>query len=174
MSQNDLVILGRVASVYGIKGWVKVYSETEPMQGILDYHPWLIKLKNRDWQPAKLAGGKRHGKGLVVRFEGCEDRNLAMQYVGASIAVPKESLPALDQGDFYWHQLEGLKVYAGQELLGQVDHLISTGSNDVLVVKGCEASIDKRERLIPYLLEQVVQSVDLQAGEIRVDWDPEF
>lgn len=179
MSRDDLVILGRVTSVYGIKGWVKVFSETEPMQGILEYRPWLIKPKNQDWQPVNLVGGKQHGKGLIVQFEGCNDRNWAMRYCGATIAVPKDSLPALDEDDFYWHQLEGLRVYteddAGREiLLGRVDHLMSTGSNDVLVVKGFTESIDGRERLLPYLPGQVIKGVDLQAGEIRVDWDPEF
>jgi 16S rRNA processing protein RimM len=52
--------------------------------------------------------------------------------------------------------------------LGLVDHLLETGANDVLVVKG------ERERLIPYIPEQVVVEVDLEAGSLRVDWDPDF
>ncbi len=179
MSQAEFIVLGRVTSVYGIKGWVKVVSETEPVQGILDYKSWLIKTNNRDWSPVNLIASKRHGKGLVVQFEGSTDRDIAMTYCGASIGVTKSSLPSLDEGDFYWHQLEGLRVITESEsgselLLGRVDHLMSTGSNDVLVVKSCDGSIDKRERLLPYLLDQFVKSVDLDKGEIRVDWDPEF
>ena len=52
--------------------------------------------------------------------------------------------------------------------------MIETGSNDVLVVKKCKDSLDGRERLIPYLPDQVVLAVDLEAGSIEVDWDPEF
>lgn len=177
--RDDLVVLGRITSVYGVKGWVKVLSETEPKQGILEYRPWLIKRNDQDWEPVTIVAGRQHGKGLVVQFEGCNDRDVAMQYCGALIASPKTSLPALENGEFYWHQLEGLKVFcqgvAGQKvLLGRVDYVMSTGANDVLVVKGCESSIDQRERLLPYLVEQVVKKIDLQAGEISVDWDPEF
>lgn len=179
VAQDDLVVLGRVTTVYGVKGWVKVLSETEPMQSILEYRPWFIKRNHQDWQLVTLVAGKQHGKGLVVQFEGSDDRNFAAQYRGALIAVPKDSLPPLDEDEVYWHQLEGLKVLCKdaneQEiLLGRVDHLMSTGSNDVLVVKSCPASIDTRERLLPYLVGQVIQDIDLQAGELRVDWDPEF
>ncbi len=83
-------------------------------------------------------------------------------------------LPALAQGEYYWHQLEGLSVVAAGEMLGQVDHLLATGANDVLVVKPCDGSRDDRERLIPWLLESVVMNVDLCEGRIEVDWDPEF
>lgn len=173
------MVLGRVTSVYGIQGWVKVFSETEPMQGILEYRPWLIKRNRQDWQPVELAGGKRHGKGLIVRFAGCEDRDVAAGYCGAEIAVPKSSLPDLEAGDYYWHQLQGLRVLSvdasgAEVLLGQVDHLLATGSNDVLVVKRCDGSIDDRERLLPYLPDQVIKQIDLAVGEMRVDWDPEF
>ena len=55
-------------------------------------------------------------------------------------------------------------------LLGCVHHLIETGANDVLVVAPCEGSIDDRERLIPYLPDEVIRRVDLEAGRIAVDW----
>ncbi len=171
-------MLGKITSAYGIKGWVKVYSETDPRQGILDYQPWFIKTRNHDWTPVKLTAGKIHGKGLVVQIEGSTNRDLAAQYCGAMIAVEKASLPALEEDDYYWHQLEGLRVVTKTEtteaLLGRLDHLMATGANDVMVIKHCEGSLDQRERLIPYLPDQVVKNVDLEKGEIRVVWDPEF
>ena len=81
---------------------------------------------------------------------------------------------ALADDEYYWHQLVSLKVYAQEQLLGAVDHLIETGANDVLVVKPCQGSIDQRERLIPYLPGDFVQNIDLHAGTMQVDWDPEF
>ena len=87
-------------------------------------------------------------------------------------------MPELGEGEYYWRQLEGLKVVvrgdAGEQLLGRVDHLLETGANDVLAVVPCEGSIDQRERLVPWLPERVVMNVDLDAGVIRVDWDPAF
>jgi len=83
--------------------------------------------------------------------------------------VPRSELPDPGPDSFYWTDLEGLTVrtVAGVEL-GVVDHLLETGANDVLVLKG------ERERLIPYVRGAVVTDVDLEQGVITVDWDPEF
>ncbi|WP_210396497.1 ribosome maturation factor RimM [Motiliproteus sediminis] len=171
---SELVELGKITSLYGVKGWVKVYSHTEPMENILDYSPWKLKLDGR-WTAVKVEQGKRHGKGMIAKLAGCEDRDQASRYCGAAIAVERSVLPDLDGEEYYWHQLEKLTVVTESGVnLGRVDYLIATGSNDVLVVKGTAESHDKRERLIPYLPDQVVKEINLKAGTIRVEWDPEF
>lgn len=171
---DKLVTLGRVTSLYGVRGWVKIYSHTEPMENILNYSPWYLKRDNT-WLTVKIDQGKRHGKGLVAKLVGCDDRDDAKQYCGLDIAVDQQQLPDLKSDEYYWHQLEKLNVVTESNvLLGRVEYLIATGSNDVLVVKGTKESIDKRERLIPYLPDQVVKEINLEAGTIRVDWDPEF
>ena len=174
MAQDPRVKLGRITTVYGVKGWVKVFSNTEPMDNIFAYQPWQIFI-NGQWQEVKLKQGKRHGKGLVAQLECCNDRDQAKLYAGAEIAVESSKLPDLEDGDYYWSQLTGMNVEteAGVKL-GKVDHLIATGSNDVLVVKGNQESIDTEERLIPWLPDQVITKIDLSGGVIRVDWDPEF
>ena len=88
-------------------------------------------------------------------------------------------MPPLSGDDFYWHELEGLKVFTRDDngaevLLGVVDHMLETGANDVLVVKKCAGSVDQEERLIPWLLERVVLEVDIAAGSIQVDWPVDF
>ncbi|RDE22635.1 ribosome maturation factor RimM [Motiliproteus coralliicola] len=173
-SSKERVVLGKITSVYGVRGWVKVYSHTEPMDNILNYNPWYIELNGRV-QAIEVDQGKRHGKGLIAKLVGCDDREVARSYCGVDISVDQGELPELEEGDYYWHQLEQLNVVteSGVEL-GRVDHLIATGSNDVLVVRGTAQSIDKRERMIPYLPDQVVKEINLEAGTIRVDWDPEF
>lgn len=171
---NEKTILGRIASVYGVKGWVKIYSHTDPMENILTYSPWLLKIKGQ-WTPVEVEAGKRHGKGLVAKLVGVDDREVARTYNGIEIAVDASLLPELEVGEFYWSQLENLKVYTESgQLLGKVSHLIETGANDVLVVKGDDESIDREERLIPYLPDQVIKKIDLETGTIRVDWDSEF
>lgn len=173
-SDSELVVLGKITSVYGVKGWLKIYSHTEPLENILNYSPWTLIL-NGQKQVIKVDQGKRHSKGLVAKLVGCDSREQAQLLCGAEIGVELASLPGLHDGEFYWHQLEKLNVVTESgQALGRVDYLIATGSNDVLVVKGNSESIDKRERLIPYLPEQVVKNVDLDAGTILVDWDPEF
>lgn len=177
-SKDDLVVLGQIGAAYGIKGWVKISSHTEPKAGIFNYGGWYIK-SGRDWKPIKVVASRQHGKGLVAQLEGCGDRNAAELLRNADIAVESSQLPELESGEYYWSQLEGLSVItsdtAGNDiLLGKVDHLMATGSNDVLVVRGCEGSLDKRERLLPMVMEQVVIQIDLDAGQMKVNWDPEF
>jgi 16S rRNA processing protein RimM len=173
-STAEQVVLGQITSVYGVRGWVKIYSHTEPMDNILNYNPWTLK-QNGQWLSVEVEQGKRHGKGLIAKLAGCDDRERAREYCGADIYVSRDLLPELEQGEYYWHQLEKLTVVTDSgEILGRVDHLIATGSNDVLVVKSTKQSIDKRERMIPYLPEQVIKEINLEQGTIRVDWDPEF
>ncbi|MDE1460477.1 ribosome maturation factor RimM [Spartinivicinus poritis] len=179
INQNDLLALGRISSVYGVRGWVKVYSYTDPMDNIFGYSRWLLKQKGQ-LQEIAVVQGKKHGKGLVAHLEGCDDREVAQQYCGAEVFIRKDQLPSLVEGEYYWHQLEGLRVIAiatdeyQQTDLGRVTRLMATGANDVLVVKGDKQSVDQRERLIPFLPDQVIESICLEAGEIRIDWDPEF
>lgn len=177
-SRDDLVVLGQIGAAYGIKGWVKINSHTQPQEGIFDYDGWYIK-SGREWRPVKVAASRQHGKGLIAQLDGCDDRNAAELLRNAEIAVESSQLPELAEGEYYWSQLEGLSVITGNEagndiLLGKVSHLMATGSNDVLVVRSCKDSIDKRERLLPLVMEHVVKQIDLEAGQIRVDWDPDF
>ena len=172
--RSQETVIGRITSVFGVKGWLKVFSFTDPRDGILNYRDWTLDLDGKRI-PARLEEGRRQGQGIVVRLKGIDDRDAAHTYCGAEIRVPTAELPALPEGEYYWHQLEGLEVFTVDgECLGAVQHLIETGSNDVLVVKSSVASIDQRERLIPYLPEQVVREVDLAGQRMVVDWDPEF
>ena len=175
MTQNSQeTVIGRITSVFGVKGWLKVFSYTDPKEGILNYPEWTLDLDGKRI-PAKLEEGRRQGQGIVVRLKGINDRDLARTYCGAEVRVSTAELPALPEGEFYWFQLEGLDVYTvDDECLGKVHHLMETGSNDVLVVQATAGSIDQRERLIPYLPGEVVQNVDLDSKRMVVDWDPEF
>jgi len=175
MTQNSQeTVIGRITSVFGVKGWLKVFSYTDPKDGILNYRDWTLLLDGKRI-PIRLEEGRRQGQGIVVRLKGIDDREVARTYCGAEIRVPTEQLPELPEGEVYWHQLEGLDVFTVEgECLGKVHHLLETGSNDVLVVHATAGSIDQRERLIPYLPDQVVQQVDLKGSRMVVDWDPEF
>jgi 16S rRNA processing protein RimM len=119
--------------------------------------------------------GSRQGKGLVVQLKGVDDRTAAEALAQADILMPKESLPELSDDEYYWHELEGLTVFTRSgERLGQVSYLFETGANDVMVVRGDNDAIDKRERLLPFLPDDVIVEIDLEDGRMVVDWDPEF
>lgn len=171
---SDWVVVGKLMSPFGVKGWLKLFSHTQPIENIAAYEPLWMKQGDR-WQPINLEHVQRHGKGLVAKIKGCDNRDQTPAFIGCDLAIKREQLPALEQGDYYWSQLEGLKVVTtAGEFLGTVDHLLETGSNDVLVVHPATGSIDQQERLIPYLWEDVVTKVDLEHGEMTVDWDKDF
>lgn len=171
------ITLGQIGTAYGVQGWVHIQSHTVPPEQIFSYQPWWLKT-SAGWQKVTVIASRAHGKGLVAQLEGVDDRDQARDLARLEIAVDAGQLPSLDEGEYYWHQLEGLWViseYEGQRhVLGRVQRLMETGANDVLIVRGDRDSIDRRERLIPYLPGQAIKQIDLAAGEMLVDWDPEF
>ena len=172
----DTVVVGRITAVFGVRGWVKLFSFTEDREAIFDYQPWWVETA-QGLQQLVVDDWKSHGDGLVVHIKGIDDRDVARTWCQQDVLVAKTQLPSLIDGDFYWHQLEGLVVvshFKGQQRrLGTVKSLLETGANDVLVVVGDSQSIDLEERLIPYA-EQFVNNIDLQSQIIDVSWDPEF
>jgi 16S rRNA processing protein RimM len=165
---DDVLVMGRIASPYGVKGWVRINSFTSVPDSLLDYTPWYLNQRGQ-WQAVELLAGKRHGKGLVVHLKSCDDRDAAAALTGTDIGVYRSQLPPADEGEYYWSDLVGLQVInLRDQVLGVVDHLFETGANDVMVVKG------EQECLVPYIQGQVIESVDLDKGMIRVDWDPDF
>lgn len=166
--QTRLVIMGRIGAPHGVKGWVRIQSFSEPRDGILSYSRWLVSGPD-GWDAVELAEGRMQGKSVVARLEGMESREQAETLRGREIALHRDVLPPLPEGEYYWADLEGLRVRTVDGVdLGCVDHLIQTGANDVLVVRG------DRERLIPMVVGEYVTRVDLDAGWLEVDWDPEF
>lgn len=174
LEQQELVTMGRVGRVYGIKGWLRLMSYTEPMENILEYRNLQARINGR-WQGIEMDDCKLHGKGLIAHFVGYDDPDAAKLLTGVELAVPSQDLPSLDDEDFYWHELVGMQVVttAGQ-LLGTVARMMETGANDVLVVQPSQGSMDTRERLIPYLPGRVVTLVSREQRCIHVEWEPDY
>ena len=180
----EKIVLGRITGVYGVKGWLKVFSYTDPMESIVDYNPWFIRPENRksaSWTRVKLKAGKRHAKTVVVKLEHCNDRDQAQVYIGSEIAIePQQFEAAKDKDEYYWRDLIGLRVINQQDIeLGVVKTLMETGANDVLVVASEEAAQDgsdkkSKERLVPWVMQDTILAVDLDQGVIEVDWDADF
>ncbi|MBT8448880.1 MAG: ribosome maturation factor RimM [Gammaproteobacteria bacterium] len=165
------MILGRISSVFGVKGWVKIVSHTQPKENIFSYPVCLVK-RDSKWHEVKLLNGKPQGKTLVAQLQGVTTREQAEEWIGTTIAVTRDMLPEPDKGDYYWVDLIGLEVMSVQgQKMGTVVKLMETGSNDVLVVKD---STQNAEVLIPWLDQQVIKDVDLTSGVITVDWDNDY
>lgn len=162
------VALGQVSGIYGVRGWVKVFSYTRPRENILKYRNWYLKIDGA-WKLHNITEGHLSGQAVVVKLAGLDDRDLARKFIGVDIAILRSALPKPADGEYYWADLEGLDVVTVEGVsLGQVDHLMNTGANDILVVRG------DQERLIPYARGHVVKEVDMVARRITVDWPTDF
>ena len=184
---QETIVLGEVTAASGLKGDIRIRSFTRPDTEIFEYNQWILSdtprvrsawLKNSlggesPGQVFKLLGGKRSGKHLVASLSGIDDRDRAEALIGLSVVINREQLPRAKDGEYYWDDLIGLRVSntTGADF-GIVDHLVETGANDVLVVKG-ELGDVVEERLIPWI-DDVVVSVDLDKGMLTVDWEEHY
>jgi 16S rRNA processing protein RimM len=170
------IAAAKIVGVYGIKGWVKLKVNLENPASLTSLKPqFLTDSRQQSRRPIRVLNVRVQGKGYIASLEGVEDRSAAELLRGHDIMVPKSSLPVLADGEFYWDDLVGCTVRThddeGSALdLGTVNYLLETGANDVLVVRASETSIDDRERLIPYIEDDVVVSVDLVEAVIDVNW----
>ena len=166
---QGMVLLGRVHGAFGVRGELKLESFTEPANAILRYQPWI--LRDAQGRERELAGarGRLTAKGIVATFPEVVDRDAAEALRGSEVWVARSALPPPKPGEYYWVDLEGLRVVNVQGVdFGRVSHLFSTGANDVLVAEG------ERERMIPFVQPDYIVSIDFDDGVVTVDWDAEF
>ncbi|MBF6024275.1 ribosome maturation factor RimM [Lysobacter niastensis] len=164
------ILLGRVAGAFGIRGECKLESWTEPRSAIFRYQPWILRDAQGNEREITGVRGKESGKHVVATFPDVADRDAIEAMRGTEIYVPRSALPPPREGEYYWVDLEGLKVVTVDGVsFGTVSHIFATGANDVLVARD-----DERERMIPFVQPQFVKSVDFEAGVVTVDWDPDF
>lgn len=164
---SEKLVIGRVSGIFGVHGWVKVFSHTDPRANILNYSPWLLKVAG-EWQPFEVLDGQAEqgGKAVVAKLSGIADREVARAHMGCDIAILKSQLPGIDDG-YYWSDLMGCEVITEDGTsLGRVDSLLETGAHDVLRIKG-----DGEDVLIPFVMGEFIVEVDMDNKLIRVDWD---
>jgi len=174
------VVLGHVNGLFGVKGWIKVYSYTRPAANLLDFDEWLIGRQD-NWRPFRVLASRTQGKTLIAQLgapspgrsnasaEPLIDRDAVVELLDLEIAVPRGAMPPLADGKYYWFDLIGLDVVNRDGIsLGQVKAMMETGANDVLVLSG------DRDRLVPFVVGEIIDEVDLEAGRIVADWDPDF
>ena len=159
--------MGRISAPFGVKGWLKVQPNTAAARNLLAYKTWWVE-SDGDWRKIAVAEARVHGRAVVVKLEGCDDRDAASAWRGKLVAVPRAELPGAKSGEYYWTDLIGLAVVnESAQALGRITGILQTGANDVLVVAG------ERERLIPFIAD-VIRHVDLDAGVMRVEWGADY
>ncbi|MGE5470718.1 MAG: ribosome maturation factor RimM [Bacteroidota bacterium] len=170
MTGNDIVVLGRLADPYGIRGWLKLHAFGDDPLDWAEMPVWWIAKEGEPWRECGLKGLKVHGNGLVVLLDGVDDRSAAEAMKGVLVGAPRSALPKTEEGEFYWSELIGLDVVnTAGERLGKVVGLIETGANAVLRV----VADDETERLLPFV-SAVVLDVEKEAGLICVEWGSDW
>ena len=160
-------MLGKVNGLFGVQGWVKIFSHTHPRKNILSYQPWHIEIDGQ-WQILDIVKGREQGKTIVAQIKNINTREQAESFIGIDIYIEPSQLPKLPKGEYYWQQLIGLEVINQQNItLGKVVTLTDTSANSVLVVNG------KKQHLVPYIAPFLIE-VDIQNKQILVDWDKDF
>ncbi|HUS70623.1 MAG TPA: ribosome maturation factor RimM [Anaerolineae bacterium] len=152
--------IGRVSKPHGLAGEVEV-------QILTDFPDRFDMLKTvyvgERYTPAFLESQRRHGRRILLKFEGCEDREEAEKLRGELIYVPVDEAVPLEEDEYYLHEIVGLQAWTTEgEYLGRIEEVIDTGSNDVYVVRD-----GVRETLIP-ALSDVVLNIDIEHGRIEV------
>ena len=169
------IVLGKMGSSYGIRGWLRVFSSTEDAESIFDYQPWFIQ-KAGQWQVVELESWRHHNQDIVIKLKGIDDRDAANLLTNCEIVVDSSQLPALEEGDYSWQDLMGCQVVTTADYsLGKVIDMPETGSNAVPVLKATLIdAVGIKAQLVPFLDGQVIKKVDLATRTIEVDWDPGF
>jgi len=168
LTQQQPIHVGKISGVFGIKGWVKVFSYTDDRANILRYSPWMLK-KAGETKTLKVITGNLQGKAVVAQLEGIQDRDQAASLMGWDIFISPEQLPKTASNEYYWSDLIDLQVENTEGVaFGVITGLLETGANDVIIVQG------ERERCIPFLQGKTVVSIDLNAARMIVDWDADF
>jgi 16S rRNA processing protein RimM len=161
--RSDVVVLGRVGAPFGVRGWVKVSSYTDPVEGIADYPAWTL-VQGGAARTVEVLDSKLAGRGVAVQLAGIETIEAARALTGAEIQVDRAVLPPVEAGEFYLHDLLGLQAVNREgQSLGQVDSFLELPAHPVVVLRG------ERERLVPLVPERIVE-VDLEARRITLDW----
>ncbi|WP_395479756.1 ribosome maturation factor RimM [Candidatus Curculioniphilus buchneri] len=171
----NAIILGTIGAAYGVRGWLKIRSSTAKAENIFSYQPWFVKQFDQ-WNSIWLENWKQMNQNWIVKIREIKDRETALLFNNLEIFVNISSLPKLNEDEYYWKDLIGCQVVTvdGYQL-GEVVNLIETGSHDVLVVKAhLQDVFSTKERLIPFLDNQVIKNVDLATRFIKIEWDPSF
>lgn len=183
---EDIVVVGRLGSPYGIQGWLHLQSFTTPAKNLLTYQPWFIQAPHSSvWRSLPQPQCRQHKKGFVTKLEGIADRDMAANVTGSLVGVSPDAFPAPEvSNEYYWRDLVGCAVVNEHGLkLGEVDHLLETGAHDVLVIKRAGLPAEHKDKdkddladehlLIPFAAEYVTE-VNVAAGTVTVNWDPDW
>jgi 16S rRNA processing protein RimM len=166
--EENIIVLAKIGKPFGLKGFLKVHSYTNPPESLLSY-PALFLQSKQDWVPCEFEATEPKTTHLRVKFAGVNTPEAAQAFTNLLIGAPRSQLSSPAATEYYWADLEGLTVMTrDQIILGKVLYLMNVGASDLMVVKG------DQEHVIPFVLDEIVLKVDFDQKTILVNWNTEF
>ncbi|MDR1567256.1 MAG: ribosome maturation factor RimM [Streptococcaceae bacterium] len=163
---TDYLNVGKIVNTQGIKGEVRVISQTDFPE--LRYQVGnSLTLFQEGKAPVLLviATHRKHKNFDLLSFEGHSNINDVEKYRDGILKIAKEDLNDLAADEYYYHEIIGLLVKTTDGVtIGKIKEILSPGANDVWVV----GRTGKKDVLIPYI-EQVVLKIDLEKGEVLIE-----
>ena len=155
--------IGKIVKSCGLKGRIKAVSYLESNDKLQDLEELYIGYGNEKKGPFKLKGIQSGGKSFFLEIEGVENLQSANALVGCQVLISTDKLEELPEGEYYWRDMIGLKVVTEEgSILGVIEAIFPTGSNDVYVCSGGE-----REVLLPGIAD-VIRRIDIDRGMMVV------
>lgn len=178
-SDERIVVVGRIGGAFGVAGWVKIQSFTDPPANLLKYRTWLLRNADgasgarEDWKASRCLQGREVSQGLQASIEGVTTREQAADLRGTEIGVRRSELPALKPGEYYWDDLIGLNAVTPEGAsLGRVVEIRAMPAHPLLRIVG-ESSKLQDEIFVPLVRERI-KAVDLTAQRVTVDWQRDW
>lgn len=157
MQSEDKIIIGKIGKARGLDGTLKIIPLTD-FEGRFD-NLTQIEVGGKMFQVEKV---QHIGGEIFIKFRNVDSREIAKTLTNKFLTVPRAEVAPLDDGEFYIFDIIGCEVFDGEKIIGKVENVLKTGSNDVFQVLG------ETEILIP-ALKSVVTKIDIQNKKIFVD-----
>ncbi len=164
MKENELLVIGKIFGVHGLKGTLKVYSYAESLSVFKPDDFIVVRNSKTQDKILEIKWVKPHTRNILLSFKEVNSLEMAEALVGSELFIKKTALPKLKNGIYYWSDIIGLCVYTiDKKFIGCIESIIHTGSNDVYVVKD-----NDNEILIP-ALESVVKKINIKQKTMEVE-----
>lgn len=162
---TEYLNVGKIVNTHGIRGEVRVISQTDFAEERYEKGATLILFRDRK-APLELtvASHRKHKNFDLLTFEGYPNINDVEAFRDGVLKVSKDNLGTLEENEFYYHEIIGLEVVEDDKVIGKVKEILSPGANDVWVVQ----RQGKKDALIPYI-ESVVKDIDVANGRVTVE-----
>ena len=135
MKNDNIMIIGRILGVHGIKGEIKVLPLTDDPERFFDLETIKIS-KDKTWVDYTITGQRIHKNNVIIFLDGIKTRNDAETLMGQLIAIDRELAVDLNEDEYFIEDLLGFTVYNGDEVLGKLTDIMQTGGIDVYIITG--------------------------------------